>query len=560
MTRPLANISGELLQRGYVLLGRLSRGEASTVYEAQHEGTRRRLAIKVTAGDTPDAERNAGRVLTAWNVARGLRHPHLVTVIDGGRLSDGRAWLVMERLRGRDLGMELDEVGRLPAARAVHIVRQVADALGVLHRRGAVHRDVNPRNIFLVSAGHFADHVRLIDLGHLAVGRDDPQRMHAPTGPVMLGTPLYLAPELARGEDATPASDAYSLGAVLHHLIAGAPPYHDAVATRLIALHVNAPIPSLPAETDAPLVLAGLVARCLAKSPADRPGEMAEVMAVLDDCLVQLAGGTPGEVSVAAGAPAAPAVAKGLPAIPPAGIGSEWRRFADALWAVLRARFPRDRPPAPVSETLAWVTAARTELDEQSGLAERHRATADIRAGARIEARSQLEARLEALDAMLEDAAGRLREAEHLVFAEVKLRGGIDEQYRGALRALEVAAGGEHHHLGLDEFGPLLAEVRSHLARRAEVDARVTAHRASERAVAEQLAMLMAERLEVARAHADGELLEQDEGWRLECLAAQSSDAMLAAQRAFENACLHLYQRCLALRAVDATASPRVDA
>jgi DnaA regulatory inactivator Hda len=100
-----------------------------------------------------------------------------------------------------------------------------------------------------------------------------------------------------------------------------------------------------------------------------------------------------------------------LPAIPPAGIGPEWRRFADALRAVLRARFPRDRPPAPVSETLAWVSAARTELDEQSDLAERHRATADIRAGARIEARSLLEARIEALDAMLEDAAGRLRDA-----------------------------------------------------------------------------------------------------------------------------------------------------
>lgn len=547
MSRPLANVSGELLQRGYVLLGRLSRGDASTVYEAQHEGTRRRLAIKVTAADTPDAERNAGRLLTAWNVARGLRHPHLVTVIDGGRLSDGRAWLAMERLRGRDLAIELAEVGRLTPTRAVHIMRQVCDALGVLHRRGAIHRDVDPRNIFLVSAGHFADHARLIDLGSLAVGRDDPQRMHAPTGPVMLGAPLYLAPELARGEGASPQSDAYAVGAVLHHLVAGAPPYHDPVPTRLIALHVLAPIPALPDDVEAPPALAALITRCLAKMPAERPADMAEIIGVLDGCGVQLAGAPPESVA-----------RRGLPAIPPAGIGPEWRRFADALRAVVRARFSRERPPVPVVETLAWVTAARSALDEQSAQAERQRALADTRARARIENRQQLEARIEALDAALEAAGARLREAEHAAFAEVRLRGGVDEAYRGALRALEIAAacGG----LGLDEFAPLLADVRGHLARRAEVDARVMAHRQREREIAEQIALSMGERLEVARAHADCELEEQDEGWRLEWLAAQSSDAMLAAQRAFENACLDLYHRCLALRASGTGPLPRMEA
>lgn len=538
VARPLANMSGELLVQGYVLLGRLSRGDRSTVFEAQHEATRRRLAIKVTAADTQEAERDAGRLMTAWNVGRGLRHPHLVTLIDAGRLSDGRAWLVMERLRGRDLAIELEEVGRLPLARAVHIMRQVCDALQVLHRRGAVHRDVTPANIFLQSAGHFADHAKLIDLGRLAVGEDDPQRVHAPTGPVMLGTPLYLAPELATGEQATPATDVYSVGAVLYHLLAGEPPYHDPVATRLIAKHVTAPIPALPDDVEAPAVLGELIRRCLGKTPPERPAEISEVIEVLDHCLTQLAGTPPREDGRR----------HPLPPIPPAGTAPEWRRFADVLRGVIRSELAGHKPPEALQETLSWVTSARSELDEQLALAERHRAMADHRARARIASRQQLEARIDALDSALEDAGRRLAEAEAAMFTDVRRRGSIDEAYREALRAVEVAAAVGQGTLRPHELGPLLTDVRGHLVERSRVDAAVRTHRERAHGVAEQIALLMGERLEVARAHADVELAEHDEGMRLELLAGESSDAMLAAQRAFENASLALYHRCLELR------------
>ncbi len=536
MTRPPVNVSGELLQKGYVLLGKLVRGETSTIFDAQHEATRRRVALKVTAPEPPDDARMAGRLLTAWNVARGLRHPHVVTVLDAGRLSDGRGWLVMERLRGRDLQMELEEVCRLPAGRAVHIMRQVVVGLGVLHRRGAVHRGVAPRNIYLSSAGHFADHVKLIDLGRLAVGEDDPMRAHAPTGPFTLGTPLYLPPELARGETATPAADFYAVGAVLYHLLAGHPPFEDDEPVRLVAKHVNNAVPPLPGDLDLPDGLGELVMRCLAKEPSDRPGTANSVLASLDDCLMRV-----GALPVESSSPA-----PSLPALPPAGVAAEWTRFSDQLRRMIRGHFGRaDNAPQPVIDALQWVTGARTTLDESMTTAERQRAATDTRARARIARRQALEQRIFDLDRSLRAAEAKLRESEHAVFQGVRARDRVDEDYRKALRNIEIAAGGVT--LRAADLVPLLGQVRALLTRRAELEAKVGARREAEREVAESVALLMAERLEVLRAHADVELEEKDEGQRSEWLAARAADDVLAAQRAFENACLNLHLRCVEL-------------
>ena len=536
MTRPQVNVSGELLQKGYVLLGKLVRGETSTIYEAQHEATRRRVALKVTAPEPPDEARMAGRLLTAWNVARGLRHPHVVTVLDAGRLSDERGWLVMERLRGRDLQMELDEVGRLPANRAVHIMRQVVVGLGVLHRRGAVHRGVEPRNIYLSSAGHFADHVKLIDLGRLAVGEDDPMRAHAPTGPFTLGTPHYLPPELARGETAAPAADFYAVGAVLYHLLAGAPPFDDEEPLRLVAKHVNNPVPPLPDDLDLPPGLAELVTACLAKEPGDRPATATEVLASLDDCLMRV-GGLPAE---------SPSPAPSLPALPPAGVAAEWVRFSDHLRRMIRAHFGRaDNAPQAVIGALQWVTGARTALDEAMASAERQRSATDTRARARIKRRQALEQRIFDLDRSLRASEATLRECEHAVFTGVRGRDGVDEDYRKTLRNIEIAASGVTLRAG--DLVPLLGQIRALLTRRAELEARVAQRRQAEREAAESVALLMAERLEVLRAHADVELEERDEGQRSEWLSARATDDVLAAQRAFENACLNLHLRCVEL-------------
>src|SRR5690606_17219080 len=126
-------------------------------------------------------------------------------------------WLVMELVEGPTLSQLVRERGPLPGPEAARLLAQVAEALTTAHRAGIVHRDVKPPNILATPHGH----AKLTDFG-IAKGADDTS--HTMTG-LVTGSPAYLAPEVATGSPATPASDVWSLGATLYHLLAGRPPY-----------------------------------------------------------------------------------------------------------------------------------------------------------------------------------------------------------------------------------------------------------------------------------------------------------------------------------------------
>ncbi|MCB9536861.1 MAG: serine/threonine protein kinase [Myxococcales bacterium] len=534
MTEPIvrANLSDELRLRGYTLLQRLGRGATSEVFEARQATTSRRVAIKVTAPDLVDPGPVTERLLTAWNVGRGLRHPHLVATLDGGRLSDGRAWVVMERLKGRDLQQVLDAEGRLPPARAVHVMRQVCEALLVLHRRGVIHRDVKPENIFVCAAGNFADHVKLIDLGVLRVDEDDPHRAHPVTGPIIMGTPLYLAPELAQGAPPTPMSDLYAVGAVLFHLLGGAPPFDGEEPTAVIERHINEPAPPLATDEPLPEMLQALVARCLDKNPAARPATPVELIAGLDQALMQLAGEA--HVDARAGLE--------LPAVPPAGVTAEWRHFADALLTNLTVCWPAGLPPR-VEQAADWVKGARHTVDDAEQSTRAQRARTDRLASRRIAARARLGVQLEAVEAELAQARAALVEATSDVDHAVRQREVLDADYRAELAALQALGPTTLGSFSSAEVLPVAAALREHLALRNDLDQKAAKARRRERRGAEQVALLLAEQVEVQRVFADLELEEQDEGHRAELLAARADDAQLSAQRAFENACLNLFLR-----------------
>jgi hypothetical protein len=526
-------VPAELLRLGYVLLSRIGEGATAEVWDAKHGPTGRVVALKVSRGDIPEAAAISARMQTAWNVGRGLRHAHIVATLDGGVLPDGRAWLAMERLVGQDLQGELDARGVLEPARAVHITRQVAAGLQVLHRRGVVHRDVKPENVFLCASGHFADHVKLIDLGVLSVAVDDPERAHEDTGQLIMGTPLYLAPEMAEGHRPDGRADLYALGAMLYHLLCGQPPFEDEDPTEVVRRHMREPVPPLESRhSELPPALYALVAACLEKDPARRPADAQAVIDALAEVSDALAAGGEAEESLRQAA---------VPPIPGTGLPADWRylhtvlgRYVGLIW--------RDRPlPQGLRDALEWAEDARLSVDTAHGALEVRRERADGLARVRIAAQGRLDAQRRDLVRALESGEAALRAAQREIEeAQVELSL-IDDRYRTLISGL-----GGREVRGFDGFdvervSALRRPVRGLLAARNEADLRLARARALERDAVEQLALLHAEALEVESAHHELRLREQDEERRAELMADAAADAAVTAQRAYENACLQLF-------------------
>ncbi|RYC14549.1 serine/threonine-protein kinase [Nocardioides zhouii] len=243
---------------GRYRLGReIGRGGSGTVHLAVDEVLGRQVAIKrigMIAG-SDDVERE--RAEREARLAAALNHPHVVSVFDLVDEADVR-WLVMEYVDGQTLGERVRSTGPLDAAEAAALLGQTADALVEAHAHGIVHRDVKPSNILIAGAN-----AKLNDFG-IARSADDASLTQ--TG-LVTGSPAYLAPEVASGSSATPASDVWSLGATLYHAVTGAPPY-DVGDNLLGALYkiVHEDPPRLP--DDHPM--AGLLTVMMTHDPEQR--------------------------------------------------------------------------------------------------------------------------------------------------------------------------------------------------------------------------------------------------------------------------------------------------
>jgi len=204
--------------------------------------------------------------------AAAVEHPHVLPV-HGFESSAGVLAVVMRLIDGPDLRGLLDRVGPLEPERAVRLARQLCSALGAIHARGLVHRDVKPRNVLIAETGP-DEHAYVADFGIArAVGDAD----HG-AGDRLIGTVGYAAPEQIRGDSVDQRADIYGLGCVLFEMLTGKPPYGGDRAQR-IAGHLSSPVPGLPGADPR---LETAVRRALAKSPADR-FESADAMAAALD-------------------------------------------------------------------------------------------------------------------------------------------------------------------------------------------------------------------------------------------------------------------------------------
>jgi serine/threonine-protein kinase len=242
----------------------LGEGAMGCVYRAVREPDGELVALKVLRGELAGDEVHRRRFLHEARAASALRHRHLVPVLEAGEAAGGLCFLAVAFVPGRSLAERLEADGPLPLEEILRLGGEMGAALDALHAEGLVHRDVKPANILLDEAGSAA----LTDFG-LAKGQAYTVLTRA--GQVV-GTLDYMAPELLRGAEATPASDVYSLGCVIFECIAGEPPFAGKGLFEVGTAHLGeAPPDPLARRPDLPAGLSWAVLQALAKEPEDRP-------------------------------------------------------------------------------------------------------------------------------------------------------------------------------------------------------------------------------------------------------------------------------------------------
>ncbi|HVM69862.1 MAG TPA: protein kinase [Gaiellaceae bacterium] len=286
---------GQLIADRYELKNVVGTGGMSSVYCAHDTLLERNVALKILHAHYGEDEDYVERFKREARAAAQLAHPGIVTVIDRGE-QDGRQFIVFEFVDGETLKDVVEREGPQPVRRAIELGLEVGRALAFAHAQGLVHRDVKPQNVLLNGDGR----AKVTDFG---IARTLDAVGHTETGTV-LGTSHYIAPEQARGERVDAQTDVYSFGVVLFELLAGEVPYDGDSFLSVAMRHVNEPVPSLlERRPECPLRLAALVERCLAKSPADRPASMDEVVAELEACLAELDARPDGDATMIVKAP-----------------------------------------------------------------------------------------------------------------------------------------------------------------------------------------------------------------------------------------------------------------
>ena len=255
----------------YRLQRLLGAGGMGEVYLAEHRLLKRPCAVKLIRPERASDPQLLQRFEREVQATALLSHPNTVEIYDYGHTDEGTFYYVMEYLPGLSLDELVTRYGPLPAARAVHYLRQVCGALREAHQAGLVHRDIKPSNIIACNLGGLCDVVKLVDFG-LVRPPDTAREGRLTTEGLILGTPDFMSPEQARGENTLDArSDLYSLGAVAYFLLTGQPPFTGRSALATLTAHLHepaAPPSSRGAEVEADLD--AVVLRCLAKSPWDR--------------------------------------------------------------------------------------------------------------------------------------------------------------------------------------------------------------------------------------------------------------------------------------------------
>ncbi|MCB9703828.1 MAG: protein kinase [Myxococcales bacterium] len=291
-----ASLVGTVLAERYQVLRIIAEGGMGSVYLAEHITIGRRLAVKVLSTDLGNSPEVVQRFLQEARAASMIQHEHIVDIIDFGYTEQGQAFLAMEHLEGEDLATTLEREGRLPWARLRRMVLQICRALNAAHEKGVIHRDMKPDNCFRIKRGGNADFIKLLDFGIAKVVTESgtfrgKKPVAATEAGTLLGTPEYMAPELAR--DCVPDArvDIYSLGVMIYELLTGVVPFKGETFMSTVAMHLTqdvVPPRQRAPSADIPPAIEAVIMKALAKDPNERfqnIREMTEAIVAADQRL-----------------------------------------------------------------------------------------------------------------------------------------------------------------------------------------------------------------------------------------------------------------------------------
>jgi serine/threonine-protein kinase len=372
------NIGREIANQ-FRIVEKIGSGGMGAVYKAEQPEMRRFVAIKILHPrylSRPDLVSRFRREARAMS---HLTHPNTAKVFLYGQLEDGSCYFAMEYLEGRNLVQTVRAEGPMAVERAIKIMVQVCGALEEAHGKGIIHRDLKPENIFLTNVGGIADFPKVLDFGLAKVTEREmrPGSLILTQEGMVFGTPEFMSPEQARGEKLDGRSDIYSLGVIMYELLTGKLPFDAAQPMEFIQKHIREmpiPLSQRAPNRDFPTGLWEVIAKALAKDPAQRYQTANEFAQALLDVLQRTRAATPmpgAQVAAPAYVPAQPGfVPTPYPAMPASPVAPATPMPASpvapatpmpaqpALPHPTYAAAPAGRPPARPEEPI-WLAGSK---------------------------------------------------------------------------------------------------------------------------------------------------------------------------------------------------------
>src|ERR1022692_134073 len=284
----------------------VGRGGMAVVYRAVDVRLDRSVALKILTPELARDDAFRQRFIRESRAGAAVDYPNVIPVFEAGE-ADGVLFIAMRYVTGRDVRVLIEQHGKLPAARAVGIVMQVASALDTAHAHGLIHRDVKPANMLLATVGDGTspDHVYLSDFG---LSKQSVSTSSLTGTGQFLGTLDYMSPEQVEGRPIDGRTDLYALACAAFEMLAGEPPFRREANLAVMWAQVSATPPSIRrARPDLPAAVDEVMATALAKSPANRQASCLAFAAALRSACAIRPGSPPGPAGAAVpGAPLGP--------------------------------------------------------------------------------------------------------------------------------------------------------------------------------------------------------------------------------------------------------------